>query len=59
MSEIRKQMYRQQFCGVREHLPQTVVVEVDKLILVLLHNLAVEVAEIVQHDGEDSNPPHR
>ena len=59
MAEVREQMHRQQFVGVRQHLPETVVVHLLIHILVLLHNLADEVAVVVQHDGQDGDTPHR
>ena len=59
MAEIREQMHGQQFVGVRQHLPQTGVVLLQILILVLLHNASDEVAVVVQHDGQDGDTPHR
>ena len=49
----------QELIGAGKHLPEAVVVHLLIHILVLLHNLADEVAVVVEHDGQDGDTPHR
>ena len=59
VTEIREQMHGEQFVGIRQHKPKTVVVHLMIHIFVLLHNLADEVAIVVEHDGQDGDTTHR
>ena len=59
MAEVRKQMYWQQLIGMHQRMPETIIVDGLKHILILLHNLADKVTIVVKHDGNDGNATHR
>jgi hypothetical protein len=44
---------------MRQRMPETIIVDDLKHILILLHNLADKVAIVVEHDGNNGNATHR
>ena len=58
MAEIRQQVNWQQGIGMRQHLPETLVVGNKELIFVFLHNTTYEVAVVVQHNGKNGDTTH-
>ena len=58
MAEIREKMQGKELIRMSHHVPEIIIVVAMKLVLVLLHNLAYEVAIIVEHDGQDGDATH-